>query len=319
MTDVALANVLDQCLAVRPSEEILLITDSSSDPDVVELLVRGIEDREAIPVVVEIPVPNLPGSEPPSAVAASLLSAGAAIELTGLFIGSNRARQEATATGARYLAMPAVQIETFRDEGPLTVDFDEVRQTAEIVGNAWEAGHRYRLTSPGGTDLTGVIEGRPGRVLHGIARSDGSYMAPPDVEAGTAPVEETSSGVVVVDADLLFMGQGPLEEPVIIHFDAGHVSRIEGPESHRLTEMIERCADRRMSNLAEVSIGLNPLGSVCSVPMETESALGTAHVALGNSIAYGGVVDAVAHLDCVMRDATLEIDGEPVISAGLLP
>jgi leucyl aminopeptidase (aminopeptidase T) len=52
--------------------------------------------------------------------------------------------------------------------------------------------------------------------------------------------------------------------------------------------------------------------------METESARGTAHVALGNSIAYGGTVDAVAHLDCVMRDATLELDGRPVMVAGEL-
>jgi leucyl aminopeptidase (aminopeptidase T) len=52
--------------------------------------------------------------------------------------------------------------------------------------------------------------------------------------------------------------------------------------------------------------------------METESALGTAHIALGNSIAYGGTVDAVAHLDCVMKDATLELDGRPVMVAGEL-
>ena len=50
--------------------------------------------------------------------------------------------------------------------------------------------------------------------------------------------------------------------------------------------------------------------------METESARGTAHVALGNSIAYGGRVNAVAHLDCVMRDATLELDGAVVMSEG---
>jgi leucyl aminopeptidase (aminopeptidase T) len=50
--------------------------------------------------------------------------------------------------------------------------------------------------------------------------------------------------------------------------------------------------------------------------METESARGTAHIALGNSIAYGGVVNAVAHLDCVMRDATLELDGRAVMIEG---
>jgi hypothetical protein len=52
--------------------------------------------------------------------------------------------------------------------------------------------------------------------------------------------------------------------------------------------------------------------------METESTRGTAHIALGNSIAYGGVVGAVAHLDCVMRDATLELDGRAVMIEGIV-
>jgi leucyl aminopeptidase (aminopeptidase T) len=143
-------------------------------------------------------------------------------------------------------------------------------------------------------------------------------MAPPDIEAGTAPVEGSASGVVVVDADLLFMGLGPLPEPVVLHIRDGRMVGVEGAEQHRLTDMIDRCQDDRMANLAEVSLGFNPAGKVCAVPMETESALGTAHIALGNSMAYGGVVDAVAHLDCVMRDATLELDGEPVMVAGAL-
>ncbi len=73
-----------------------------------------------------------------------------------------------------------------------------------------------------------------------------------------------------------------------------------------------------MTNLAEVSLGLNPNGRVFGVAMETESTLGSAHIAIGNSIAYGGTVAAVAHLDCVMKDATLELDGRPVIVRGRL-
>ena len=143
-------------------------------------------------------------------------------------------------------------------------------------------------------------------------------MAPPDIEAGTAPIEGTTEGVVVVDADLLFMGQGPLPEPVVIHVEGGRMVGLDGDEAERLRAMIERCDDDRMTNLAEVSMAFNPSGRVCGVPMETESALGTAHIALGNSIAYGGDVDAVAHLDCVMKDATLELDGRPVMVAGAL-
>jgi leucyl aminopeptidase (aminopeptidase T) len=214
--------------------------------------------------------------------------------------------------------MPGVRLETFRADGPLTVDFRAIRHDAERIGAAWGSASTFRLTTPAGTDLRGSVEGRPGRVLHGLAPDDGDYMAPPDIEAGTAPVESTTDGVAVIDADLLFMGPGPLRSPVELLFEQGELRSVEGDEAGRLHEMLERCADDRMANLAEVSMAFNPAGRVCSVPMETESARGTAHIALGNSIAYGGTVDAIAHLDCVMRDATLELDGEPVMIAGVL-
>jgi leucyl aminopeptidase (aminopeptidase T) len=313
---VAFDNVLDRCLAVRRGEQIVLLTDAGTDERVVTSLVEGIRRRDATPVVTRIPRPRLPGSEPPSAVAATMLASGATIELTSLFIGSSAARRNATDAGARYLAMPGVELDTFRDDGPLSVDFDALRADAERIGSAWGKAGRFRLSTPAGTELTGSVEGRPGRVLHGLAREDGAYMAPPDIEAGTAPVEGTTNGVVVIDADLLFMGRGPLAEPVVIHVEDGEMAGVEGAQADRLRAMLLRCDDERMSNIAEVSMAFNPSGSVCSVPMETESSRGTAHIALGNSIAYGGVVDAIAHLDCVMRDATLELDGREVIAAG---
>jgi len=127
--------VLDRCLAVRPGEQVMLLTDDGTDGDVVERLVAGIEARRAIPVVSRIPMPPLPGSEPPSSVAAAMREAGAVIELTSLFIGSSLARRTATQAGVRYLAMPGVRWETFRDDGPLAVDFDAIRGDAERIGD----------------------------------------------------------------------------------------------------------------------------------------------------------------------------------------
>jgi leucyl aminopeptidase (aminopeptidase T) len=316
----AFDKVLDQCLAVTAGEEIVLLADEGTDPDVVSGLSNGILERDAIPLVARMPSPRLPGVEPPAAVAAMMLHAAATIELTSLFIGSSAARRAATDRGSRYLAMPAVRLDTFRAGGPLTVDFERLRIDAEKVGAAWERAREFRLTSRGGTDLRGSVEDRPGRVLDGMAREPGSYKAPPDVEAGTAPVEGTASGVIVVDADLLFMGEGPLDEPVVLHVADGRLTGIEGAEQSRsrLQAMLERCADDRMANIAEVSVAFNPAALVCSVPMETESSRGSAHVALGNSIAYGGRVNAVAHLDCVIRDAALELDGRLVIAEGTL-
>jgi leucyl aminopeptidase (aminopeptidase T) len=308
--------LLDQCLGVRPGEQVVLLTDEGTDDGVVSRLLEALAARDGIPLVARMRAPHLPGAEPPGAVAAMMLAAGAVIELTSLFIGSSRARRNATERGVRYLAMPGVRVETFRPGGPLDVDFERLRADAERVGRAWGSAREFRLTSRGGTDLRGSVEDRPGRVLHGMAREPGAYMAPPDIESGTAPVEGTASGTVVIDGDLLFMGPGPLASAVALRIEDGRMVGIEGPERARLTSMLERCADERMTNLAEVSVAFNPAGTICSVPMETESARGTAHIALGNSIAYGGEVNAVAHLDCVMRDATLELDGRAVMIEG---
>src|SRR5260370_12093307 len=210
--------------------------------------------------------------------------------------------------------MPGVVVDTFRPGGPLDVDFEQLRSEAERGGRAWDAGQQFRLSTPGGTDLRGSVADRPGRVLHGIATEPGAYMAPADVESGTAPVEGTACGVGVVDGELLFMGRGPLREPVVLQVDDGQVVGIEGAERDRLIRMLERCADAQMSNLAEVSVAFNPAGTICSVPMETESTPGSAHVALGNSVAYGGLVNAVSHLDFGMRAATLELAGPAVMT-----
>ena len=75
-----------------------------------------------------------------------MLEAGAVIELTSLFIGSSRARRNATDRGVRYLAMPGVRTHTFRPGGPLDVDFQQLRADAETVGRAWGAAGRFRLT-----------------------------------------------------------------------------------------------------------------------------------------------------------------------------
>jgi leucyl aminopeptidase (aminopeptidase T) len=312
------SRVLDQCLGVAKGEEVVLLTDAGTDPRVIEALRRGVEGRDALCLVLSMQRFPRPGSEPPAPVAFLLEAADAAIELTSTFIGSSQARQKATQAGTRYLAMPAVEADTFRVGGPLDVDFEALRPTTETIARAWEEATSYRFRTAAGTDLTGSVEGRKGRSLHGIASSWGAYMAPPDIESGTAPVEGSSNGVVVIDGDFLFMGQGPLVGQVALYFERGQLVNIEGDERHRLTEMMDLCADPLMTNLAEISVGLNPNGRVCGVPMETESTLGSGHIALGNSIAYGGKVAAIAHLDCVFRDVILELDGRPVLDKGRL-
>ncbi|CAN5744911.1 aminopeptidase [soil metagenome] len=318
LPDRTVSRVLDTCLGVRTDETVVLLVDADTDPSVMAGLSVGLDQRNAQARVITVPRYDVPGSEPTPEAAQALLDSDAAIELTSVFIGSSQARRSATDAGRRYVAMPGVTVDTFRLGGPYDVDFDALAHTVNTVALLWESADTYRITTPAGTDLAGSIRGRVGRRLTGIARDPGSYMAPPDIESGTAPVESSTSGVVVIDGDYLFMGAGPSVSASVLHLSDGMLVHTEGDEAARLTETIARCDDPRMTNLAEVAVGLNPQGSVCGVAMETESTLGSAHIAFGNSIAYGGTVDAVAHLDCVMQSATVFFDDVPRIVEGVV-
>ena len=50
--------------------------------------------------------------------------------------------------------------------------------------------------------------------------------------------------------------------------------------------------------------------------LEDEKILGTVHVAFGASAGIGGIVSVPIHLDVVVVDATLEVDGTQVLDRG---
>ena len=211
--------------------------------------------------------------------------AGAVIELTSLFIGSSaarRARHRSRCAVPRDARRPARDVPRRRPaRGRLRRDPRRRRTGRRGVGAGADASASRR---PAGTDLRGSVEGRPGRVLHGLARDDGDYMAPPDIEAGTAPVEGIERGHRRRRRRPAVHGPGPAALPGRAPLRGRRAGRRRGSRGRAGSRRCSRAAPTTgWRNLAEVSMAFNPSGRVCGVAMETESALGTAHIALGNS------------------------------------
>jgi len=305
----ALRRLATVCGAVAAGERCLLVTDHAADQEIVAALGRELAGLGAEVVTVCGDPVALPGDEPPAAVAAAMAGADVVFELTSNFAGSSRARVEACERGARYLTVPGLTWGTLRPGGPFEADFAALGEHARALGAKIDAASDFHLTSPLGTDLRGSFENRRGRPLWGLADRPGGYAAPPDVEVGAAPVEGTAEGVVVIDGSVLFLGPDQLEESIELTFAAGRLVAAAGREAWRLLDAIEVAGDERMANLAEVSIGLNPRSRPGGSALELEGIVGGAHVALGNNVPYGGEVDARAHIDCVLLDATLSLDG----------
>jgi leucyl aminopeptidase (aminopeptidase T) len=306
----ALRVLATTCAAVRAGERSLIVTDTAADPEIVEAAATTLRALGADVVVVSSSPAVLPGDEPPAAVGAAMLEAELILELTSVFIGSCSARRLACERGARYLTVPGLTWTTLRPGGPFAVDFRAAGEKARRLAARFDAASEFQLRSAAGTDLCGSFDGRRGRPLWGIADQAGGYAAPPDIEVGASPVEGSATGRVVVDGSLLFLGPDQLPSPVELRFDGGRLVDVSGPEAWRLTDALERSGDERMWQLAEVSIGLNPFSRPGGSALELEGITGGAHVAVGNNVAYGGSVDARSHIDCVLLEATLSLDGE---------
>lgn len=300
------------CAAVEAGERCLIVTDTAADQEIVAATATTLRALGCEVVVVSSSPADLPGDEPPAAVGAAMLEADVVFELTSVFIGSCPARRQACEKGARYLTVPGLTWTTLRPHGPFAVDFHAAGEKAKRLAERFDRAGEFHLTSPAGTDLCGSFEGRRGRPLWGIADGPGGYAAPPDVEVGASPVEGTAEGRVVVDGSLLFLGPDQLPSPVELRFAGGRLVDVAGREGWRLTDVLERSGDERMGNLAEVSIGLNPHSRPGGSALELEGIVGGAHVAVGNNVAYGGSVAARSHIDCVLLQATLALDGAPL-------
>ena len=72
------------------------------------------------------------------------------------------------------------------------------------------------------------------------------------------------------------------------------------------------------THVAELGIGTNEKAILTGELLEDEKILGTVHVAFGASAAIGGEIQVPVHLDCVVLEPTVEVDGEVVRDGELL-
>jgi aminopeptidase len=150
--------------------------------------------------------------------------------------------------------------------------------------------------------------------LTGICRNPGEVSALPGGEVSLPPIEGTSEGIVVwerVASDL-----GALDGPVRITVRAGRSVGYEGGASaDELRTIVESVKDA--DNIGEIGIGLNPAARIADEITEAKKALGTVHVALGDSAnEYGGLVACDIHLDGLVMQPTIEFDDIAVVVDG---
>jgi leucyl aminopeptidase (aminopeptidase T) len=313
VTEIA-ERVVRDYLGIGVGERFTIVVDDRTDVEIPTELARAARQLGAEPVVVTIAARARSGSEPPAPAAAAMAAADVVLCAASTSLYHTAAKAEAQRAGARGVFNAPYRAEAWRS-GAMTADFFEIRRRAERLADLWRRTREVRITSPAGTDLSAIVEGRePMAWLTGICRNPGEVSALPGGEVSLPPIEGTSEGIVVwerVASDL-----GALDGPVRITVRAGRSVAYEGGASaHDLRRIVEGVRDA--DNIGEIGIGLNPAARIGDEITEAKKALGTVHIALGDSAnEYGGLVACDVHLDGLVMEPTIEFDGVPVVVGG---
>ena len=120
----------------------------------------------------------------------------------------------------------------------------------------------------------------------------------------------------MVDGTIASIGR--VSEPVELTVEGGHLVAATGAEGERLLELLREHGGEQGTNVAELGIGTNEKAQLTGELLEDEKILGTCHVAFGASAAIGGTVQVPVHIDCVVLEPDVSVDGEPLVRAGEL-
>lgn len=308
----------DTCLNIRPGEDVLVVTDTNMT-DMAELIAAVASEREAeVTVTTMAPLPA-PGMEPPRTVAAAMRAADVVMMVTTFTLTPSEAREEAQRAGARILSLGGFSYEVLMSDA-MEADFMAQKPLVEDVAHRLTRAERARVVSTAGTDVEFSLGTRRAHALTNICHDPGTLGAPPDIEAYVAPMEDTAEGTVFIDGAICLPEFGLVHEPIELVIEEGRVVCVEGgDEADRFEEKLASYDDPEMFRVAELGVGLNPKAKLVGDTLIDEGALGTAHIALGLNYTYGGTIrDAKAHIDCVFRKPTIELDGELLLKDGEL-
>jgi 2,5-dihydroxypyridine 5,6-dioxygenase len=312
--------LLEHCANLTAGERVALIADYETleRATVVAAAARAITPEVNLLVM---PPRILDGEEPPAAISAAAPHADLLISLVARSITHTSAVQGALQSGARALMLTA-----FTDQmllgGGIDYDFRANRAFCETVAARLARARHAHLTAPAGTDLVMDLGERPGNAHSGVIDGPGQMTTVPNVEASVSPIEGTSEGILVGDASIPYYGIGLLREPVTMTVRGGMVMEVDGgDQAKQIAKMMTAQDDPNVSNIAQLSFGLNPLCRMQGVMLEDEGVYGTAHIGIGTSSLLGGAVKAAMHYDVILWQPTLALDGEVVLRDGawLLP
>ena len=313
---------------IRPGHRVLILTDTAHDPRVWQVVQSIVSELGADATVALFERRPADYYDPPAAVCESMMKSDFNVLLASTGMLHCPANFAAMDAGIPAICMDGgMQLEWFQSGG-VAEDMKQVMVRKHYVSrNVFgDDARACRVTSRYGTDFTYSVEGRvtkpplpteafdPYRIVN-FAKDENRpgnnllYYLFPTGEFNVAPVEGSANGKLVIDLTMHHIGR--LGSPIELTVTGGRVTAIEGGADARiLRDYLERYGDENAYMCpAEASIGINAEAVIRGIQREDKNIMGTMHFGLGTNIDVGGSVKSKIHMDGVILEPTLYVDG----------
>ncbi len=317
------SKIIDACLyalennmGLKPDEKVLVVTDRNK-LKIGEAFLSAAQQITTNIELIEIPVAEFNGQEPPEAAAKKMLAADVVLMPVTTSLSWTQARMDATDAGARIASMAGGLDEEIILRS-LETDYHQIKERVNKICDLLDRTSEVLIQTELGTDLRIGVAGRQGRGRKGgLYTEKGCWGNIPCGEAFIAPVEGTTNGVYFVDASQA--GVGKVKQPIKIEVKDGLAFEFSGgDDALKFREKLDSVGDPKAFNIAELGIGCNDKAQLSGATIEDEKVLGTCHIALGNNHLFGGKTQVGIHVDGVMKSPTIWFDEKKIMEKGKL-
>ena len=314
-----LEHILFRCGSLDAGEKLGIIYDVKTK-EVADLFVNYALSKGLYVTGVEIPYVPMHGVGPPKDAVECMMASDLIMGMTYSSMAHTLARKRACENGSRYLSMPEYSVNLLSDPS-IMVDYRKRSPIVKKVADKLTDADFVDVKSDKGTNIRLDVRRRIGNYCPGFVSQPGDLGSPPDIEANIAPVEGGSSGVIIVDGSIPCAHIGLLSDPVALYIENGMVINVLS-ENKRIENIVTQILSDVNSfdayNVAELGIGLNEMCKLTGNMLTDEGTNGTVHFGLGSNITIGGKTDVGFHLDFVIEEPTMIVDGVIMIEKGSL-
>ena len=313
---------LDDLIRLKPGESMLLCTDETTDSNLLQSICKTASNRGADCMVLELAT-DLGHCQVVNQIvdAVRLRPPKVLCELSDYSYYQSRAWPAARAAGARINSLTGLDAAAFI-RCVETVDHLEMYRCGQKLRRILRKAKFVRINSPAGTDVTMSLRQclavqlinrlvgkqtaqrwRPTGILRG--RNKMTFLGG---QLAFQPEPGSFNGVAVIDGYLWPPKEcGQLSESLEWHFRDSKLCSTQGPDHIR--ELLNQHLGEKGTFVEHLCVGLHPNAILAGGLLEAERVNGCTSVGIGRG---------TCHIDGVMKEATVTVDGVVVQGQGRL-